>query len=100
MTTSSPKPHVAKIVKEKICLGDATPSTVFARLNTLLFRSLSNYMRGRKLNDEDDLKSYFQAFFDSKPKEFIMIINACGIYDLPRRWRGVLLMNGRYIFER
>jgi len=27
-------------------------------------------MRGRKFDDEDDLKIYLHAFFDSKPKEF------------------------------
>jgi len=53
-------------------------------------------MRGRKFKHEDDLKSYLHAFFDSKPKEFY----ACGVYDMPRRWKDVILTNGEYILKK
>ena len=50
-------------------------------------------MKARNFNDDDYLKSYLQAFFYLKPKEFY----ACGIYDLPGRWREITLANGEYI---
>ena len=96
------KPHVAKIVKEKIekfgwellthppYSPDLTPSDYH------LFRSLSNDMRGKMFKEEKDLKSYLQAFFDLKSEEF----NASGIYDLPRRWREVICTNGEYIIDK
>ena len=77
-------PHVPKIVKDKIdkfgweLIPHQSYSPNLAPSDYHLFRSLSNYMRGRKFKDEDNLKSYLQNFFVSKPKEFY----ASDIYDL------------------
>ena len=70
------KPHIAKIVKEKIdkfgweLLPHPPYSPDLAPSDYLLFRSLSNDMRGRHFKDEKHLKSFLRDFFDSKTKEF------------------------------
>ena len=58
-----------------------------------LFLSLSNQLRGKKFNNETDLKIFLKTFFDNKPKAFY----AKGIYDLPRRWQEIIDTNGKYI---
>ena len=57
-------------------------------------RSLINSLKDRKFEHEDELKWYFQVFFDSKPEEFY----ASGICDLPTRWVKVMDTKGEYIF--
>ena len=52
----------------------------------ILYRSLSNDLRGKKFNEEKDLKKYLQDFFDSKPAKFYHD----GIHDLARRWREII----------
>jgi [histone H3]-lysine36 N-dimethyltransferase SETMAR len=61
-----------------------------------LFRSLSNYLRGKKFKNEEVLKIELQKFFDSMPQEFY----AKGIHDLPRRWAEVIKTKGEYILDK
>jgi len=96
------KPHVNKIVKEKLAeLGwDLLPhppySPDLAPSDYHLFRSLSNDLRGKSFKEESALKSYLQDFFNSKSREFY----AKGIRDLPRRWQEVIDSNGKYIVKK
>jgi histone-lysine N-methyltransferase SETMAR len=93
------RPHVANVVKSKIAslgwelLPHPPYSPDLAPSDYHLFRSLTNDIRDRNFDNETDLKSYLQDFFDSKTPEFY----ANGIRDLPRRWRQVINSNGTYI---
>jgi len=96
------RPHIAKSVKSKLeqfqwKLLDHPPySPDLAPSDYHLFRSLSNDLRDRKFENENDLKQYLQEFFDSKSSEFY----ASGIHDLPRRWREVIDTSGEYIVKK
>jgi histone-lysine N-methyltransferase SETMAR len=95
-------PHVAKVVKQKLerlhwkLLPHPPYSPDLAPSDYHLFRSLSNDLRDRKFENEDNLKQYLQDFFDSKSAEFY----AKGIHDLPNRWREVIVSQGNYISEK
>ena len=86
------RPHVAKVVKQKLeshdwkLLPHPPYSPDLAPSDYHLFRSLSNDLRGKNFDNEKTLKKYLQDFFDSNPREFY----AQGIHDLPRRWREVI----------
>ena len=96
------KPHVSKIVTEKIAefgwelLPHPPYSPDLAPSGYHLFRSLSNYLRGKNFKNEEVLKIELQKFFDSKPQEFY----AKGIHDLPRRWAEVIKTKGEYILDK
>ena len=96
------KPHVSKIVTEKIAefgwelLPHPPYSPDLAPSDYHLFRSLSNYLRGKNFKNEEVLKIELQKFFDSKPQEFY----AKGIHDLPRRWAEVIKTKGEYILDK
>jgi histone-lysine N-methyltransferase SETMAR len=61
-----------------------------------LFLALSSHLRPKSFRDEEEeLKSFIQSFFDSKPREFY----AKGIRDLPRRWAQVIDSKGAYILR-
>ena len=96
------RPHVSKIVTEKIAefgwellphpayLPDLAPSDYH------LFRSLNNYLKGKNFKNEEGLKIGLQKFFDSKSPEFY----AKGIHDLPRRWAEVIETKGEYLLDK
>ena len=79
------KPHVGKVVKEKLTelgwkfLPHPPYSPYLAPSDYHLFQSLSNDLRGKNFQNQSDLKRYFQDFFNSKSREFF----ANGI----RRWQ-------------
>ena len=62
------KLHVANIVKEKKSqvLTHPSYSPNLSPPDYHLFRSLSNDLKDRKFEDEDELIRYIQDFFDSK----------------------------------
>ena len=89
------KSHLANIVKEKIVeFGlDLLPHPPYSPgIAPSDYGSLSNRLKNRKFKNEDELKRYFQEFFDSKPEEFY----DSGICDLPRRWAKVIDTNREY----
>ena len=63
------KPHVGKVVKEKLeeldweLLPHPPYSPDLAPSDYHLFRSLSNDLRGKNFQGESDLKRYLQNFF-------------------------------------
>lgn len=93
------RPHIANIVKKKLeslnweLLPHPPYSPDLAPSDYHLFRSLSNDLRGKKFEKETDLKKYLSEFFASQTKEFYKR----GIYDLVRRWRGIIDCNGAYV---
>ncbi|UYV66440.1 hypothetical protein LAZ67_4001681 [Cordylochernes scorpioides] len=60
-----------------------------------LFRSMSNHMRGTTFDDEEDLKTWLNNFFDTRPGDFWRN----GINKLVERWEEVVNNNGEYIID-
>jgi len=95
------RPRIAKSTREKLLkLGWVTVphppySPDLAPTDYHLFRSLSNHLREKKFNDENDLKMDLVSFFDQKSQEFY----ERGILSLPERWQQVIDSNGAYIVE-
>jgi histone-lysine N-methyltransferase SETMAR len=93
------RPHVHKDVREKLSsLGWQTVthpaySPDLAPSDYYLFLSLSNDLREREFEKEEDLKQYLDDFFNCKPSKFY----SKGIEDLPRRWQVVIDSNGDYV---
>ena len=95
------RPHVAKSTREKLLqLGWVTLphppySPDLAPTSYHLFRSLSDHLREKKFDDENDLKTDLDNFFNQKP----LVFYERGILSLPERWRQVIDNNGAYIVE-
>jgi histone-lysine N-methyltransferase SETMAR len=95
------RPHVAKLTREKLLkLGWITVphppySPDLAPTDYHLFRSLSNHLREKKFNDENDVKMELANFFGQKSKDFY----ERGILSLSERWRQVIDSSGTYIIE-
>nr|KAF6353464.1 hypothetical protein mPipKuh1_010430 [Pipistrellus kuhlii] len=95
------RPHTARITAEKLrqlewevlpqpaCSPDIAPSDYH------LFRSLQNFLLGKKFNNEECLKNALTEFFASKSQEFYNR----GIKMLPERWAQVVENNGNYIVD-
>ena len=94
-------PHIAKLARQKLLklgwtvLPYLPYSSDLAPTNYHLFRSLANYLRKKKFDDEDDLKTDLTNFFGQKSKEFY----GRGILSLPERWQQVVDNNGAYFTE-
>ena len=95
------RPHVAKVVSRKIeqlgwqVLPHPPYSPDLAPTDYHLFRSLSNYLRGKQFDDLNELKSSINTFFYSKTPEFY----ASGINQLRDRWASVIDSEGEYIID-
>lgn len=95
------RPHVAKSTREKLLkLGWRTVphppySPDLAPTDYHLYRSLSDYLREKKFDDENHLKMDLVNFFGEKSQEFY----ERGILCLPQRWQQVIDTNGAYIVE-
>ena len=88
----------ANIVKEKpamFILPHPPYSPDLAPSDYHLFRSLSNGCKGRKFENEEELKRYLRNCLDSKSKQ---VSAASGICDLSIRWAKVIESNGKYIY--
>ena len=95
------RPHVAKSTRQKLLsIGwitiphppyspDLTPTDYH------LYRSLSNYLREKKFNDESQIKMDLLNFFDQKAQDFC----GSGILSLAERWQQVIDSNGAYILD-
>ncbi|UYV81703.1 hypothetical protein LAZ67_20002055 [Cordylochernes scorpioides] len=57
--------------------------------------SMSNHMRGTDFDDEGDLKTWLNNFFDTRPDDFWWN----GINKLVERWEEVVNNNGEYIID-
>ena len=92
------RPHVAKLTREKfpglgwITIRHPAYSPDLAPTDYHLFRSLSNHLREKKLDDESNLKT---DFFSQKSPNFY----EREIFSLPERWRQVVHSDGTYTIE-
>ncbi|CAF1682936.1 unnamed protein product [Adineta ricciae] len=95
------RPHVAKSTRQKLLkLGWVTIphppySPDLAPTDYHLFRSLSNHLREKKFNDENDLKMGLLNFFGQKSQDFY----ERGILSLPESWQQIIDSNVAYIVE-
>ena len=95
------RPHVAKSTRQKLLsLGEITISHPpyspdLAPTDYHMYRSLSNYLREKKFNDESQIKMDLLNFFDQKTQGFY----ESGILSLPERWQKVIDSNRAYILD-
>ncbi|CAK6443035.1 unnamed protein product [Pipistrellus nathusii] len=95
------RPHTARITAEELrqlewkVLPQPAYSPDIAPSNYHLFRSLQNFLLGKKFNNEECLKNALTEFFASKSQEFYNR----GIKMLPEHWAQVVENNGNYIVD-
>lgn len=95
------RPHIAKSTRQKLLdfgweiVPHPPYSPDIAPSDYHLFRSLSNSLREKTFDREDQVKTYLNTFFDSQPKEFY----TRGIHLLPTRWQQVIDNDGAYIID-
>ena len=95
------RPNVAKSTRQKllslgwISIPHPPYSPDLARTDYHLYRSLSNYLREKKLKDESQIKMDLLNFFDQNTQDFY----ESGILSLPERWEQVIDSNGAYILD-
>ena len=95
------RPHVTKSTRQKllslrwITIPHPPYSPDLAPTDYHLYRSLSNYLREKKFNDESQIKMDLLNFFDQKTEDF----DESGILSLPERWQQVIDSNGAYILH-
>lgn len=93
------RPHVAKIVKDKLLemgwetLAHPPYSPDLAPSDYYLFRSLQNYLAEKRFENEGDVQHALQEYFESKSAEFYR----AGINSLPARWQQVIDNDGCYL---
>lgn len=92
------RPHVAKIVREKLLsldwevLPHPAYSPDLAPSDYHLFLSLSNFLRDKKFDEISNVNSALNEFFDSKTLEFYRR----GLTKLPERWQKCIDAEGAY----
>ena len=95
------RPHVAKSTRQKllslewIIIPHPPYSPDLAPTDYHLYRSLSNYLREKKFNDESQIKMDLLNFFDEKTQDFY----ESGILSLPERWQQVIDKNAANILD-
>ncbi len=95
------RPHIAKLTRQKLIefgwkvLPHPPYSPDLAPTDYHLFRSLSNNLREKTFNNDDEVLSYLTNFFQSKPAQFY----SDGISSLPIRWQKVVDSDGQYIID-
>ena len=93
------RPHVAQVVKATLqeleweVLQHSLYSPDLEPMDYYLFRSLSNHMRNITFNNKEDVKNWFNKFFDTRPRDFWQN----GIDKLVERWEEVVNSNREYI---
>lgn len=95
------RPHVSNVTRDKIRyeLGwDLVPhppySPDIAPSDYHLFRSLKNFMRGKRFHNDQEVDFEVEAFFASKMgSDFYKR----GIKKLPTKWRTIVNMHGEYL---
>ena len=94
------RPHVAKITKQKLkelgwtALPHPPYSPDLAPTDYHLFRRLSNYLRERKFDDLNHIKTTIDAFIESLPIPFYEAGN-----ELPKRWEYIVDNEGQYFID-
>lgn len=94
------RPHTSKLTRDKICydLGwnlvahppyspDISPSDYH------LFRSLKQFLRGKRFHKDSEVDFAVEEFFASKQGSKFF---KRGIYQLPKKWKAVIDNRGEY----
>jgi histone-lysine N-methyltransferase SETMAR len=95
------KPHISKIVTEKIpefdweLLPHPPYSLGLASSCYHLISTFYNYLRGKNFENEEMLKIELKKLFDSKSLEYY----TKGIHDLPRHRAEVMKTKGEYVLD-
>ena len=95
------RPHVAKSTRQKllelgwITIPHPAYSPDLAPTDYHLFRSLSNFLREKRFDDERVLEAALETFFNEKSLDFY----ERGILSLPGCWRQVIDTDGAYMDE-
>lgn len=95
------RPHTAMVTQQKLnalgwkILSHPPYSPDIAPSDYYLFRSLQNYLMGKKFNSFEGLSKSVAEYFESKNEKFY----ASGIDRLPERWQQVITNNGNYVIE-
>ena len=95
------RPHVAKSTRQKllelgwITIPHPAYSPDLAPTDYHLFRSLSNFLREKRFDDERVLEAALVTFFNEKSLDFY----ERDILSLPGRWRQVIDTDGAYMDE-
>ncbi|UYV78600.1 hypothetical protein LAZ67_16002110 [Cordylochernes scorpioides] len=95
------RPHVAQVVKATLqeleceVLQHPPYSPDLVPTNYHLFRFMSNHMRGTTFDDEEDLKTWLNNFFDTRLGNFWRK----GINKIVERWEEVVNNNEEYIID-
>ena len=96
------KPHTAKQTKEKLeeldgieLLPHPAYSPDLAPSDYYLFRSMAHFLKGRRFNNEEEVKNGCQEFFASKDEKWYKK----GIELLAEKWLKTINHNGLYFEE-
>ena len=95
------RPHIANMTKmatKKLgyeVLPHPPYSPDLALSDYQLFRSISNSLRGVSFNDDMELRTWLDEFFESRPPDFYRQ----GIEKLVERWEEVINNDGNYIID-
>lgn len=95
------RPHAAMLTQQKLnelgweVLSHPPYSPDIAPSDYYLFRSLQNYLTGKKFTSFEAVSKAVAEYFVSKDEDFY----ARGIDKLPERWQRVVTNNGNYIIE-
>ena len=79
MLHGSARPHIANITREKLhdlgyeTLDHAPYSPDLAPSNLYLFKQLELFMRGKRFQNEEDVKNAFLDFVASRSPEFYVV---------------------------
>jgi histone-lysine N-methyltransferase SETMAR len=101
LLVDSVKPHKAKVTRQTLekfrweVIPHPPYSPDLSPTDYHLFRSLSNHMRGKKFENDQQLEEELKTFFELKSPTFYK----SGIFDLPRRWEYVVDHDGAYVVD-
>lgn len=95
------RPHTAMLTQQKLnalgweVLSHPPYSPDIAPSDYYLFRSLQNYLTGKKFKSFESVSKAVADYFNSKDENFYKT----GIHRLPERWQQVVTNNGAYIID-
>lgn len=95
------RPHTSLMTRQKLTelgfevLMHPPYSPDLAPSDYHLFRSLQNFLDGKKFTDKTAAENGVSEFFESKPQKFYYD----GIMKLPEKWQKVIDNNGQYVLD-
>jgi len=93
------RPHTSNVAMAAIreCGFELIPHPAYspdlAPSDYYLFGSLKNFLRGQIFNNDNEIKSAIEGWFQEKTSDFFL----AGIEQLPKRWHKCIEVRGDYI---